>query len=187
MIRALIFDCFGVLYQGSLEHLRQLTPPAQQQELTDLSHASDYGYISRDEYMQRVGEIVGLSAGEIEAIISTDHVRSTAMVELVREVRKTHKTALLSNVGRGIIRQLFTNEELEELFDVVVLSSDAGVVKPYPAIYELTATRLGVPANECYMIDDMPGNIDGARAVGMDGVVFESVTQLQTMLEKRAD
>ena len=184
MIRALIFDCFGVLYQGSLEHLRQLTPPENQQELTDLSHASDYGYISRDDYMQRVGDIVGLSASGVEAIISTDHVRSTAMVELVREMRKTHKTALLSNVGRGIIRQLFTDEELEDLFDVVVLSSEVGVVKPYPAIYELTAERLGVPAHECTMIDDMPGNIEGAKMVGMDGIVFESVTQLRAALQR---
>lgn len=182
MQRALIFDCFGVLYQGSLQHLRQLASDDVQQQLTDLSHASDYGYISRNEYMQRVAELTGLTTQQVEDIIETDHVRNEAMIEVVRASRHTHKTALLSNVGRGIIRQLFTPSELTELFDVVVLSSEVGLVKPYPEIYELTAQQLGVPTERCYMIDDMPANIDGARAVGMDGVVFESASQVRAAL-----
>ena len=82
--------------------------------------------------------------------------------------------------------QLFSSEEQRELFDVVVLSSDVGMVKPQPEIYQLVAKQLGVSSEECLMIDDLAVNIDGAEAVGMKGVVFtttENATAvIQTML-----
>lgn len=187
MIRAIIFDCFGVLYQGSLEHLRDLTPPEKRDELSDISRSSDYGYISYDEYMENVAQLTGKSKSNIEHIVQADHIRNEAMVALVRELRPDFKIGLLSNVGRDLIRRLFTADELDDMFDAVVLSSEVGMTKPYPEIYELMAERLGVAPDECVMIDDMPGNIEGACLTGMEGVVFttthETATQLHVLLQ----
>lgn len=187
MIRAIIFDCFGVLYQGSLEHLRELTPPEKRDELSDVSRSSDYGYISYDEYMERVAQLTGKSKSEIEHIVQADHIRNEAMVRLVRQLHADFKIGLLSNVGRNLITRLFTPDELKDMFDAVILSSEVGMTKPYPEIYELMAERLGVAPDECVMIDDMPGNIEGARLTGMEGVVCtttdEMATRLQTLLD----
>jgi HAD superfamily hydrolase (TIGR01509 family) len=72
---------------------------------------------------------------------------------------------------------LFTTEELAELFDSVVLSSEVGMIKPHPEIYELTARRLQLLTRECLMIDDMAANIEGAQAVGMEGVIFTTTQE----------
>lgn len=172
MIRGIIFDCFGVLYQGSIAHLYELTPETKRSELANLSLSSDYGYITPEEYLRQVCELTGKSADEITDIMHKDHIRNQAMVEYARSFRGTYKVALLSNVGRGVMERLFGSDELHELFDVVVLSSEVGMVKPDPAIYELTAERLGLEPSECIMIDDLVANIEGAQTTGMQGVVY---------------
>jgi HAD superfamily hydrolase (TIGR01509 family) len=184
MIRGIIFDCFGVLYRGSLTHLSELAAPEDQQAVYDLSHASDYGFISHDDYFRQLGELVHKPAREVEAIIRERHIRSDEMVELARELRRTYKVALLSNVGQGVMDELFSADERRELFDAIVLSSDIGMVKPHPEIYEYAARQLLLLPEECIMIDDLPVNIEGARQVGMRGIVCQSVVQLRKDLKQ---
>lgn len=182
MIRAIIFDCFGVLYQGSLEHLHELTPYEKREQLMDLSRSSDYGYVSYEDYLQQVATLTGRSTTEIEHIVTADHVRNEPLVEMVRSLRADFKVGLLSNVGRDLMTRLFTEQELSSMFDVTVLSSEVGMIKPNPEIFELTAERLGVSASECLMIDDIADNIAGAKAVGMQGVVFTTTEDLRLAL-----
>jgi FMN phosphatase YigB (HAD superfamily) len=58
--------------------------------------------------------------------------------------------------------------------------------KPDPAIYALAAERIGVPAAECVFVDDLPGNLKPARAMGMATVVHttaaETIPQLEELL-----
>jgi putative hydrolase of the HAD superfamily len=67
--------------------------------------------------------------------------------------------------------------EIDELFEVVVDSAFVGMRKPDPAIYELTAHRLGVRPQECVFVDDLEINCDAARELGMAAVRFESTDQ----------
>ncbi|HEY5695836.1 MAG TPA: HAD family phosphatase, partial [Candidatus Saccharimonadales bacterium] len=173
MIKGLIFDCYGVLVHGSLNYLRTLTPADKRRAFDDLSHASDRGIISGDEYVVGVGELIGISSQEVRDIIAKQEIRSTEMLELVKSLRTTYRTALLSNVGRGAIERLFSQHELEELFDVVVLSSEVGFTKPTREAYDITAKRLNLSPEECVMIDDILVNVEGAKAVGMQGILFK--------------
>lgn len=184
MIRGIVFDCFGVLYRGSLTHLSELAAPADRQAVYDLSHASDYGYISHDEYFRELAQLVDRSPAEVEAIIRERHIRNDMLVDYVKGLRARCKIGLLSNVGEGVMNELFTEAERRELFDAVVLSSDIGAVKPHPAIYEYMLAQLNLPAEQCVMIDDLPVNVEGARQVGMQGIVYYSFEQLQAELQK---
>lgn len=184
MIRGIIFDCFGVLYRGSLTHLSELAAPGDRQAVYDLSHASDYGYISHDEYFRQLGQLVGRAPQEVEDIIRERHIRNDEMIALVRELRATYKVGLLSNVGQGVMDELFSRQEQRELFDAVILSSDVGMVKPHPEIYQYALNQLNLLPEECIMIDDLPTNIEGAQQVGMQGIVFTSCAQLGQALRQ---
>jgi putative hydrolase of the HAD superfamily len=67
--------------------------------------------------------------------------------------------------------------EVDEIFDVVVDSAFVGARKPEPRIYELTLEALGVDAGSAVLIDDVEANCDGARAVGLGAVWFQSTEQ----------
>lgn len=179
MIRGILFDCFGVLYQGSLTHLAELAAPADRQAVRDLAHASDHGFISRADYFTQLGALVHLPPEEVETIVERLHVRNEPLIAFVRQLHHSYKVGLLSNVGQDMMTRLFRPEELEELFDCVVLSSDVGLIKPDPLIYDYAANKLGVEPEACVMIDDLPVNIDGAERAGMQGIVFASLSQLQ--------
>jgi putative hydrolase of the HAD superfamily len=52
-------------------------------------------------------------------------------------------------------------------FDVIIESSQVGVRKPDPAIYELVCEKLGVEPHEAVFLDDLGINLKPARALGM--------------------
>lgn len=177
MIRGIIFDCYGVLVHGSLDYLRSLTSESDRQAFNELSHASDRGYISRADYILGVGKLINRTSEDIEHIIARQEVRSPEMLEFVASLRADYKIAMLSNVGRGSIERLFGEEELKNLFEVVLLSSEVGLTKPGVEIYQLAASRLGLLPEECLMVDDIAVNVEGAKAAGMQGVQFKDIQQ----------
>ncbi|MGH2946939.1 MAG: HAD family hydrolase [Solirubrobacteraceae bacterium] len=73
---------------------------------------------------------------------------------------------------------------LDELFDATVISGEVGLRKPDPAIYALAAERLGLPPEACVFVDDLPGNLKPARALGMATVLHRDAAS--TLAELRA-
>jgi epoxide hydrolase-like predicted phosphatase len=97
------------------------------------------------------------------------------VVERVRSIRSSGRvTALVTNNAaefRDLWRPLLP---LDDLFDVVVDSSEEGVRKPDPRIYHLTLERLGgVAPDRAVFLDDYRGNVEAARRVGIHGIVVE--------------
>jgi epoxide hydrolase-like predicted phosphatase len=92
-----------------------------------------------------------------------------AMIDGVRAARAAGvRTGLLSN-SWGDDR--YPRKQLTELFDAWVISGEVGIRKPDPAIYQLAAERLGLAPEQCVFVDDLPGNLKPARAIGMATVV----------------
>ncbi len=95
------------------------------------------------------------------------------VVDFCREVRASGlSTGLLTNNAKEFETFWRPLLPLDELFDDVVDSSAVGLRKPDPRIYELALSRLGIAASEAVFVDDAPGNVDGARAVGMQAVLI---------------
>ena len=108
----------------------------------------------------------------------------TAMLDGVRAARRAgSRTGLLSNSWGDALA--YDDALLEELFDAWVISSEVGLRKPDPAIYELAAERLGLPPAACVFVDDLPGNLKPARAIGMATVLHRG-DAAATLAEVRA-
>ena len=97
----------------------------------------------------------------------------TEVVDFCRDVRsRGFRTGLLTNNAREFEEFWVPLLPLDELFDDVVDSSAVGLRKPDPRIYELSLDRLGVDAPAAVFVDDAPGNVLGAQAVGMRAVLI---------------
>ena len=178
-IKAVIFDCFGVLYTDSKQSLLDIVSPERRQELHDVFTANNYGLFGRKAYLDQVAEIVGKPVDEVAEYIAHEHHLNRKLVAYITDqLKDVYKIGMLSNIGREWIDSFFTKHQLHELFDEVVLSGEEGIVKPNPAIFELAAARLGVEPSQCIMIDDIPENCDGAIEAGMVGIHFQSNAQL---------
>lgn len=75
---------------------------------------------------------------------------------------------------------------LATVFTDVVVSGREGIIKPDPAIYRLLLDRNALAPGDCLFIDDAPKNVAGAKAVGMDAVLFTSPEALEADLTARA-
>jgi 2-haloacid dehalogenase len=71
------------------------------------------------------------------------------------------------------------------LLQDVVVSGTEGMAKPDPRIFELVAKRSGLPLDRLVFVDDRVDNVEGARALGMDGIVFTDAPALRTSLRER--
>jgi epoxide hydrolase-like predicted phosphatase len=107
-----------------------------------------------------------------------------AMIAGIRALRRDGaRMGLLSNsLGDAAV---YDRELMAELFDAVVISSEVGLRKPDPAIYELAAERLGLPPSACVYVDDIGGNLKPARALGMATVLHRGDPDA-TLAEVRA-
>lgn len=178
-IKAVVFDCFGVLYTDSKQSLLDIVPRERRRDLQDLFTSNNYGYFDRQEYLQQVAAIVNRSEAEVADYIAHEHHLNTTLVTLITEQLKgEYQIGLLSNIGREWIEDFFSRHQLHELFDQTVLSGEEGLTKPHPAIFELMASRLGLDAAECLMIDDIAENCEGAEMAGMQAIHFSSNEQL---------
>lgn len=71
-------------------------------------------------------------------------------------------------------------------FRGIVVSGDEGLTKPDPAIYRLALDRFGLRAEDTVFVDDRADNVEGARSVGMDAVLFTDTAALRGKLVARA-
>ncbi len=100
------------------------------------------------------------------------------MIGYMRELRERgYKLAICTNNVREWAHRWRAMLPVDEIFDVVVDSAFVGARKPEPRIYELTLEALGVDAGSALLIDDIEANCDGARAVGLGAVWFQSTEQ----------
>jgi len=173
MTKAIIFDCYGVLYIDSHLSLAQRYPELSQ-EIRDLGRQSDHGWIDKATYLTGLSQITGESTTSLEDFINSEHHLNGGLIEQVKQLKGAYKIGMLSNVGRGWLEDFFAKYGIRQLFDVVVLSGEEGVTKPSPEIYAICAERLGVDATDCVMIDDIADNVAGADIAGMKGILFEN-------------
>ena len=95
----------------------------------------------------------------------------TEVVDFCRAVRSRGlRTGLLTNNAREFAEFWMPLLPLDELFDDVVDSSAVGLRKPDQRIYVLALERLGVAAEQAVFVDDAPGNVAAATALGMRAV-----------------
>ncbi len=94
------------------------------------------------------------------------------VVELARTIKKTHvRTALVTNNIAEFRVHWKKSIPVEDLFHHVVDSSEVGLRKPDPRIFELALEMLGgVAPDEAVFLDDYRGNVEAARRVGIHGI-----------------
>ncbi|MAM63162.1 HAD family phosphatase [Maritimibacter sp. UBA3975] len=78
-----------------------------------------------------------------------------------------------------------THPRLDTAFGVTVVSGEEKLLKPDARIFDTLCARAGVAAADCLFIDDSARNVEGARAAGMDAVLFTTPEALETDLIER--
>jgi FMN phosphatase YigB (HAD superfamily) len=144
----------------------------------------DSGKISPHEFYKGTVDRLGarISEAEFYSVYCDVFWLNSPVFEILKKLRGKYSLVLLSNTD--ICRFAFIKRRFPEIliFDHRVLSFELGILKPDPAIYFTALEKAGVRAEESVFIDDLQENIDGAGKVGIQGILYDRETDLETQL-----
>lgn len=141
-----------------------------------------FGRCTYGEWCARLRASTGMSQADFEEYMAAFWDiymgnRNEELIAYFRGLRPRYRTAILSNSFVGAREQEEARYGFTSMVDVAIYSHEEGIRKPNPRIFALASERLGIPPAEIVFLDDLPDNVDAARACGFQAVLFTSTPQ----------
>lgn len=196
MIKNIIFDIGNVILKWQPQAVvGRLFPDQDSQQLTQLMFKSPLWF---DLNLGKITE-----AELIEIYHETLDIRVELLVRLMREIKESllpveNSLDLLKNLHRSqyalfaltdnvheIMAFLRAKYDFWNLFQGVVVSAEVGYLKPMKQIYQTLIDLYEINPAESVFIDDILRNVEGAQAVGMQGIHFLNAEQCAAELKNK--
>ena len=195
-IDTVIFDLGGVLIDWNPEYLYLKVFNGNREKMqwffdnictSDWNENQDAGYplaqatedrvLLFPEYENEIrmfyGRWVEMLAGEIIGTV-------TILKKLVES--KNFKVVALTNWSVETFPIALERFDFLQWFEGIVVSGEEKTRKPFDAIFNLTLNRFNIKAENSIFIDDNLRNIEAAKKLGINGLLFESPDKLYKQL-----
>jgi 2-haloacid dehalogenase len=194
-IDAVVFDVGNVLLDWNPRHLyRKLFADEERMEWFLANICTPAWNLEQDRgrsFAEAVRELVGRHPEwELEIRAFDERWNETVAGEiegsselLSRLKNKGVALYAITNFSREKFAQTLTRFAFMHEFEGIVVSAHEGLLKPDAAIYRLFLDRYRREASRCLFIDDSARNVEGARQVGMEAVLFSGAAGLVRDLE----
>lgn len=106
-----------------------------------------------------------------------------SMISLLAKLKRNHKLGMISNTNEIHTEHMLKTYDLFKQFDYLWFSHEAGLRKPDAAIYKLALDHFNVPAENTVFIDDLPMNVEGAKKIGIQALLFQGYDKLVADLQ----
>ncbi len=193
MIKNIIFDMGGVLIDYNPEKTLYALFDKETADLllrvifrNPLWSDKDRGIITPAEIMKKVrNEIPAEIFEQVSAMVDNFYPYMPPFEKMEGFVRNLKEKGfgiyLLSNASSDFHERRNGIPALS-MFDGVIISADHKLLKPEKEIYEKLYETFDLDPSECFFIDDVAANIDGAAATGMQGHCYYH-GNLETLIE----
>lgn len=200
---AVVFDFGAVLFQWKpLQLLQQVVPELAPDEAAARRVASqifesftpdsdwalfDLGRVGEAELADRIARRLGIAPAQVRRVIDAipPHlVAQPPMVALFRALKAAgHRMYFLSNMPPSYADHLERENPFIAEFDDGIYSGRVGLMKPQPAIFELSQRQFALDGVPTAFIDDHAGNIAAAQRHGWWGLHYQGVQPLAQTLQ----
>jgi HAD superfamily hydrolase (TIGR01509 family) len=143
------------------------------------------GYISTGAYLSGLQRVFGnrFKEKQLEQAFANIIMEPIdGMMEVVSGVSRSYRTALVSNTNEIHYKKSMNKFEVLGVLHKHYLSYQLRVMKPARGFYDAIIQDQKRDPSELLFIDDLPVNVEGAHAAGMQAVLFENPVQLREML-----
>ncbi|MBI3367425.1 MAG: HAD family phosphatase [Burkholderiales bacterium] len=193
----LVFDFAGVLFGWRPEQVMRQALPRRATDEASAAHwvneifqgfggdwaAFDRGTVEPAALADTIAARTGLVASEVMAVIHAVPLALRALpdsVDLLDRLRRADQPLyFLSNMPLDYAEHLERENPFLRWFADGVFSSRVQAIKPEPAIFDLAARRFGLQPAELVFFDDLPANVEGARAAGWNALLFSDAAQAE--------
>jgi putative hydrolase of the HAD superfamily len=190
-IRAVLFDADGVLYyrknkdQELNPFIKKYGTPGREipeSEINQLRHQAFVGQITFEQYKTAVLNSHGITDPDLVTRGIEKVIKEKDKIHFFNDARETLLQLKNRHLYLGIVTDtahpLYVKiNKLERggignLWDSITPSSEVGVQKPDPRIYQLALHQLGVTCDQAVFVGHKATELEGARNAGMKTVAF---------------
>lgn len=178
--KTIIFDFFGVISSEVAPRWFKENFPADEAVILkeQFVYPADTGEISDETLFSNLSKKTGIEPEKIrKAWLSLARI-DPEVIFLIESLKPHHKIALATNASAGFIRNVLADNNLEHLFDNIIISSEIGVAKPDPLFFKKMLEILKEKPENMIFIDDNPANIESAKSLGIESILFRSIEDL---------
>lgn len=185
MIKAIIFDCFGVLTVDRwLEFCESITDRDIREEARSFNYLYDAGKMPLEEFIEKMAKLSGRDKQEIISIFTNPvAAKNVELIDYIRSLKPKYKIGMLSNVATNWVREVLLTAEEQKLFDAMVFSYEIRAGKPDAIAYKTALEKLQVTPEDAVFIDDLLRYVEGAKKQGIKSIQYKSFPQMKKDLE----
>jgi putative hydrolase of the HAD superfamily len=151
----------------------------------ELQEAFETGRISPEDFVREVKEALLLDMTDRDFVEAWNSIftETEGMESLLGELSPRIPLIAGTNTNALHLAHIRTNHAALSRFDDVVASCEIGHRKPESAFYRELVSRAGVSPERLFFADDLEANVAGAKAVGLQAILFEGAGPLREHLE----
>ena len=206
MLRAVLWDFGGVLLTSPFDafsryeqqrglpdgFIRQLNATNPD---TNAWARLERSQVNAEEFCRLFEEEARTAGGELDGREVLDLLAGELRPEMVEALRRCKEAGLLTAcLTNNFVSFADFNPDVRapqrdqvlDLFDAIIESSQVGVRKPDPKFYEIACAELGIEPDEAVFLDDLGVNLKPARAMGMTTIKVvdpnEAIAELEAAL-----
>lgn len=196
MVKNIVFDIGNVLLQWKPDKVvAEVFPEVSDSEaLTkqmfkcDLWKDLNRGLLTMPDLIASYHQTLGIPLPRLEYLMEQIKESLTPIpgsLELLEDLAKRDIPlyCITDNVHE-IMDCLKRKYDFWKYFQGVVVSADLGILKPNPPIYHHLLNTYHLKAAECVFIDDYDINVEGAKAIGMEGILFKDAESCRKQVLK---
>lgn len=147
----------------------------------------DRGTLEEEEAGHRFATRIGCTEEEIHGLFEAVRESLIPMAESIALLRAVHSRGNtlygLSNMSAANFAYLRQRDDHWNLFRGIVISGEIKLIKPEPAIFEYLCNQYQLRVPQTIFVDDHPPNVESARQVGLESILFKDAGQCRRELE----
>jgi len=114
----------------------------------------------------------------LQYIAKMDHSEILPGIDDLLHYLKLNKVPFSLGSASKNARLILETLDLIDLFDAIVDGNDVSTAKPDPEVFLIAAKKLGVPPEDCIVIEDAQAGIEAANKAGMTSIGIGDATIL---------
>lgn len=155
----------------------------------DIYLKSTKGEITKKQQLVFLSKILDLSQEKVESLftktIRSNIIENKPLYNLITKLKKKcYKLGILS-IQQHLSKESLIPKKYKEIFDSMVISCDDNVRKPDLKSFELILKRLKVRPEEALFVDDKQENLDAAKKLEINTLIFKNNKQFFSELKER--
>jgi len=191
MLRAVIFDCDGVIVDSEPHHLKAFKEVLAEEGISLSTEEYFLKYLAMDDkgcfeavlhehnrpVDNKILKSLIIRKMEIYRRLSKEElILYPGVVDLVRKLQGRFRLAIASGAFRGEVKFALDKGGMRDAFPVMVTAQDVRNGKPHPEAFQTALAQINqtppVPSptirpDECLVIEDSLHGVEGAKAAGM--------------------